>query len=165
MNHSNPIVRALPCLAATIVIALAGCRAPAPPDAAVVGGMPSATLRLSGEQPLTLEVELALTPVHQARGLMEVSEIPDTYGMVFLWSEPGLHAFFMKNTLIPLDIAWWNDRGEIVDIQTMTPCTEDPCTLYEPAEEHIAAVEVNAGLLAANGVRVGDTAQLETPDG
>lgn len=122
--------------------------------------LPTGTLEIEGDEPLVLEVDLALTGRAQARGLMEVEEIPDDYGMVFLWSDSGKHGFYMKDTLIPLDIAWWNADGEIVDIQTMEPCTEDPCRTYVPAENHIGAVEVNAGLLESKGVEVGDRVTL-----
>ena len=122
--------------------------------------LPTGTLEIQGDEPLVLEVDLALTAKAQARGLMEVEEIPDDYGMVFLWSDSGKHGFYMKDTLIPLDIAWWNAEGEIVDIQTMDPCTEDPCKTYVPAGNPIGAVEVNAGLLESKGVEVGDRVTL-----
>ncbi len=129
-----------------------------PPEQQVEAGLPQGTLRM-GER-LTLDVELALTAPAQAKGLMNVDHVPNDYGMVFLWSTPGVHAFHMKNTLIPLDIAWWDEDGKIVDIQTMTPCTADPCPTYTPPAEHIAAVEVTAGLLRSEGIRVGDTVTL-----
>ncbi len=122
--------------------------------------LPTGTLEIAGEERLVLEVDLALTGAAQARGLMEVEKIPDDYGMVFLWSDSAKHSFYMKDTLIPLDIAWWNAEGEIVDIQTMQPCTEDPCKTYVPADTHVGAVEVNAGLLEEAGVEVGDKVTL-----
>ncbi len=93
----------------------------------VVKGLPIGILRIEAGDPLVLDVELALTNDAQARGLMAVEEIPENYGMVFAWADSGIHSFYMKDTLIPLDIAWWDEDGEIVDIQTMEPCTEDPC--------------------------------------
>ncbi len=122
--------------------------------------LPQGTLEIGDNDPLVLQVDLALNSRTQAQGLMEVEEIPNDYGMVFLWSDTGTHSFYMKNTLIPLDIAWWDEDGRIVDIQTMQPCTEDPCQTYVPAAEHIGAVEVNAGLLEAAGIEVGDPVRL-----
>jgi uncharacterized membrane protein (UPF0127 family) len=124
------------------------------------GDLPKGTLEIEGEKRLILEVDLALTGAAQARGLMEVEEIPDDYGMVFLWSDSAKHSFYMKDTLIPLDIAWWDAEGDIVDIQTMTPCTDDPCKTYVPAHAHVGAIEVNAGLFEEWGVEVGDKATL-----
>ena len=91
---------------------------------------------------------------------MNVEQLPDDYGMVFLWASSGRHSFWMKNTLIPLDIAWWNGDMRIVDIQTMTPCTREPCSSYMPAADHVGAVEVKAGLLGSSGVKVGDPVEL-----
>lgn len=122
--------------------------------------LPQGVLEIGDDDPLVIEVDLALTNRDQAKGLMEVEEIPDEYGMVFLWSDSGTHSFYMKNTLIPLDIAWWDEDGRIVDIQTMQPCIEDPCATYAPAAEHIGAVEVNAGLLESAGIEVGDPVRL-----
>lgn len=125
-----------------------------------MGGLPRAELHLGPSQNLSLEVDLALTAADQARGLMNVGMIPDDYGMVFLWDSAGMRSFHMKNTLIPLDVAWWGHDGTIVDIQTMTPCTEEPCPTYTPQAPHIAAVEVNGGLLRQAGVAVGDPVTL-----
>jgi uncharacterized membrane protein (UPF0127 family) len=62
----------------------------------------------------------------------------------------------MKNTLIPLDIAFWNDDERIVDIFTMEPCRKDPCPLYTPTHDYVAAVEMNAGVLRSSGIKIGD---------
>lgn len=132
--------------------------APAPRGDEVVPGLAAGTLRLGDE--LTLQVQIADTQEAQSRGLMEVESMPARYGLVFVWSETGRHSFYMKNTLIPLDIAWWNDQMRIVDIQTMTPCEADPCPTYSPATDHIAAVEVNAGVLEEAGIEVGDRVEL-----
>lgn len=130
-------------------------------DPGVTAGLPRGTLTIGADRKLVLNVDLALTVEAQARGLMGVKELPRDYGMVFAWAEPGIHTFYMKNTLIPLDIAWWNEEMEIVDIQTMQPCTADPCRTYVPAAQHTGAVEVAAGLLESSGVKVGDRVRLE----
>ena len=141
----------------------AGCGRSSWEDGRNSRGLTKGVLEMGAGDPLVLDVELALTSDAQAKGLMGVEEIPDDYGMVFLWSDAGVHSFYMKNTLIPLDIAWWNEQGEIVDIQTMEPCTADPCRTYVPAEPHIGAVEVNAGVLEEAGIEVGDPVRLEQP--
>lgn len=159
MNPSNRTCAAL----ILLMLTLGSCSRAAPETASTgpAGDLPRGTLVIGGNDPLELEVDLALSSATQAKGLMNVEEIPDDYGMVFLWSETSVHSFYMKNTLIPLDIAWWDEDGRIVDIQTMQPCTADPCRVYTPAAPHIAAVEVNAGLLEEAGVEVGDTARME----
>ena len=62
----------------------------------------------------------------------------------------------MKNTLIPLDIAFYDGRGKILRILTMQPCRRDPCRVYDPKVAYRAALEVNAGSFRRWGVRAGD---------
>lgn len=109
---------------------------------------------------LTLEVEIADTPDSQATGLMGVTELPESAGMVFFSKQPRRSPFHMKDTLIPLDIAFWDAEGRIVDILQMDPCTREPCTLYHSISDYVGALEVEAGLLDSNGVRVGDLVTL-----
>jgi uncharacterized membrane protein (UPF0127 family) len=66
----------------------------------------------------------------------------------------------MKNTLIPLDIAFWDTEGVIVDILEMHPCREDPCPLYTPGKRYVGAVEANVGIMARHNVAIGDRAEL-----
>lgn len=156
MNRKNSRILAW-LLAVPAVLSACGST---PADPGVVGGLPGGTLSIGEPEKISMEVEIASTAPAQAKGLMNVKEVPDDYGLVFIWPEPGVHSFYMKNTLIPLDIAWWDEDGKIVDIQTMTPCRQDPCPVYDPAAEHIAAVEVKAGLLSSSEVRVGDSVRL-----
>ncbi len=124
--------------------------------------LPRGTLeiRREGEALATFEVELALTPADQARGLMSRKSLPKDEGMAFLFAGPVRESFHMQNTLIPLDIAFWNEDNEIVEVLTMTPCETDPCENYAPASEYVGALEVNAGVLESEDVRPGDTVVL-----
>lgn len=121
-------------------------------------GYPLGELRIerAGRALLELRVEIADTPEARGIGLMHVESLPGTAGMAFLFDRPSQGAFYMKNTLIPLDIAFWDAGGRIVDILQMQPCRADPCPLYSPQTEYVGAVEVNLGLLASKGVRPGD---------
>lgn len=83
--------------------------------------------RLAG-RPLLLA--LADTPTLRRRGLMEVESLGDLDGMVFAWSEPGGVSFWMKNTLIPLDIGFFDADGVLFQVISMTPCAADPCPTY-----------------------------------
>jgi len=76
--------------------------------------------------------------------------------MVFVYAEDVTGAFWMKNTLIPLDIAFANASGRIVRILQMAPCRTDPCRLYDPRAAYRTALEVNAGSFRRWNVRVGD---------
>lgn len=109
---------------------------------------------------LRMEVEIAETPEARAQGLMGVEDLRATDGMVFLFDSSTDGGFWMKNTLIPLDIAFWNDEMTIVDILQMEPCLEDPCQIYKPGASYVGAVEVEKNRLGEEGVKVGDRVDL-----
>jgi uncharacterized protein len=95
-----------------------------------------------------------------ATGLMHVERLGDDQGMAFVMPGPTRRAFWMKNTLIPLDIAFWDGGGRVVDILHMEPCRVADCPLYQPGASYVGAVEVNLGLLERNGVKAGDLVAL-----
>ena len=103
-----------------------------------------------------ISVEVADTASERAEGLMGRESLPDDAGMVFLFPEPERGAFWMKDTLIPLSIAFWDEQGTIVAILDMKPCTSDPCPTYDPGVEFAGAVEVNQGFFDQHDIEVGD---------
>jgi uncharacterized membrane protein (UPF0127 family) len=109
---------------------------------------------------VTLSVRTASTAEAKAQGLMGQTRLAENAGMVFVSDQPTDTPFWMKDTTIPLSVAFWNSRHEIVDMLDMSPCTSDPCPLYRSSSPYIGAVEVNRGLFADRGVRVGDRIQL-----
>ncbi len=111
----------------------------------------------------TLSVEVADDDGERARGLMGRTSLGEDSGMVFVWPEPTTGSFWMKDTLIPLSIAFWDRAGTIVAIHEMTPCQADPCPTYAAPAPYTAAAEAPAGWFAANGIDVGDTAEFTTP--
>lgn len=113
-------------------------------------------IRRGSEVLLRLEVEIAQTPEERSRGLMNIERLPENSGMAFLSGQLTKSPFWMKDTKIPLDIAFWNEQSTIVDIQQMEPCTTDPCPFYYPTSDYVSAVEANQGVFARNDVRVGD---------
>jgi uncharacterized membrane protein (UPF0127 family) len=118
------------------------------------------TVARSGTPELSLHVQIAETDQARQTGLMGVKAMSDQVGMAFLFNLSTSTPFWMKDTLIPLDIAFWDGQGRIVNIITMTPCKADPCYQYQPSTPYIASVEVNAGLLAAKGIHPGDAVTL-----
>jgi uncharacterized membrane protein (UPF0127 family) len=110
----------------------------------------------AGGTVLSLTVEIADTPAAREKGLMGVQQLSDSQGMVFVWPHAQNAQFWMKDTLIPLDIAFWDGTDQVVDMQAMTPCTADPCPTYASASPYVAAVEVRGGLLSKVGVHSGD---------
>jgi hypothetical protein len=107
--------------------------------------------------PVHLTVELAITAEQQEQGLMGRTSLPPDAGMAFLFDEPTTVQFWMKDTLIPLSIAFWDQDGRIVDLEEMTPCSQDPCPTYGPDLPYRGAVEANAGFFTQHHVAVGDS--------
>jgi uncharacterized membrane protein (UPF0127 family) len=110
---------------------------------------------------VTLSVRTASTPAAKAQGLMNRTELPEDAGMAFLSGEPSDTPFWMKDTTIPLSVAFWNTHYRIVDMLDMSPCSSDPCPLYRSSSPYVGAVEVNQGFLDDHGVQVGDRVQLD----
>jgi uncharacterized protein len=121
----------------------------------------SATLQIrtaSGVR--SLDVQVADTADERRTGLMGRESLSPYDGMAFLWTDPVQSSFWMKDTLIPLSVAFWDQDGRIVSIIDMEPCTDDPCPTYGPNTPFLGAVEVAQGDLARHGVAVGDTVDL-----
>jgi uncharacterized membrane protein (UPF0127 family) len=104
----------------------------------------------------TIAAEIADTPERVQHGYMFRTEVGEGDGMIFIFAPAGEHAFWMKNTLVPLDIIWMDDTFTIVHIQPSTPpCTADPCPLYGPPRKTSYVLEVRAGTAAREGLKTG----------
>jgi hypothetical protein len=141
--------------AVVLAVSLAACAGPAAPLA-----RPAVVLE-SGAGVTRVRVEIAETPETRQRGLMGRTSLEDDAGMAFLWDEDTRSAFYMKDTLIPLSIAFVTADGRIVGILDMEPCAAEPCPLYDPQASYRMALEVRKGSFGRWGVRVGDRARLE----
>ncbi len=91
---------------------------------------------------IPLEVEIADEPHERTRGLMYRDSIPEDGGMLFVFDEEKPLAFWMKNTLIPLDILFFDAEKNLVSLMTMFPCLEDPCEQYLSVQPAKYALEV-----------------------
>jgi len=112
----------------------------------------------------TILAEIADTPQLWARGYMFRREVGKDEGMVFIFPEPSFHPFWMKNTLVPLDIVWMDDSRTIVHIEAEAPpCKADPCPSYGPLRLVSSVLEVRAGTAAAEGLKVGDRLSITLP--
>ena len=114
----------------------------------------------TGERKIVLRVEVARTDAQRQLGLMHRRSLAANAGMVFQFPRPTSGPFWMKNTLIPLDIAFYSARGRILRIMQMKPCRVAACPLYDPRVSYRGALEVNAGSLRRWGVRAGDRISL-----
>jgi uncharacterized membrane protein (UPF0127 family) len=92
-----------------------------------------------------LLVAVADTPEKRALGLKGVTDLGGLDGMVFLLSEPATTRFWMEDTVIPLDVAFFATDGSLLGVLTMEPCLEDPCPKYGIDQPWQWAIEVPAG--------------------
>ena len=147
-------------LAAFLMLAAYGCAQPAPAPAepaadtsiADVAVEPLEIVTASGSH--RFRVELADDARERDRGLMFRTVLPDDEGMIFQFERPMPLSFWMKNTLIPLDIIFIGADGRIVNIaENTTPMSLEPIPSTGPA---IAVLEVRGGLTRELGVQPGD---------
>ena len=110
-----------------------------------------------GAQPFTLE--LAATDKTRQHGLMHRQSLPSDRGMLFVFPDEAPRSFWMRNTLIPLDIVYLDAAGKVVSISQMKPLDETGVHSAGPAKY---AIELNEGAAAKAGVKVGDV--LTIPD-
>ncbi len=106
-------------------------------------------------------LEIADTQAERALGLMHRENLAENAGMLFVFSAERTLNFWMKNTLIPLDILYMDAEGVIVDIQTMHPqpgVSDSELRTYPSAAPAQYALEINAGLAESLGFAVGDQA-------
>jgi uncharacterized membrane protein (UPF0127 family) len=109
-------------------------------------------------------VDVADTPQDRERGLMGVGSLGSNEGMLFIFEGEGSYTFWMKDTLIPLDMMWIGKGGRIVYIQKdAQPCTADPCAVYGPPAGTAGALyvlEMAGGTADSLGFAVGDEVTL-----
>ncbi|HEY4229278.1 MAG TPA: DUF192 domain-containing protein [Thermoanaerobaculia bacterium] len=157
------------------VTGMLGCGAaskasgPAPsttPAAASTPASASTSARTSGPRvrmPSGAEysLELALTPEDQAQGLMFRESLPERHGMLFVFTETAPHHFWMKNTMIPLDMIWLDASGKVLFVSADTPpCKTDPCPTYGPDGPAQSVLEIAGGKAKAEGAAAGTKLEL-----
>ncbi len=105
---------------------------------------------------VSLRVTVADTDAARRRGLQGVERLDRNAGMAFLFDRPSRAGFWMKDTPLPLSIAFWASDGRIVELLDMAPCTGRLCPTYRPERPFVGALEANRGFFARQGVEVGD---------
>ena len=131
-------------LAAAVLLAAAAwhARAEAP--------MPTRVLKIGSH---ALRVEVAQTEAQRSQGLMFRKSLGRDDGMLFIFDDPGYYAMWMKNTLIPLSVAFVDANGVILNVADMEPRTLDSHPAQGPA---VYAIETNKGWFAQNKLGAGD---------
>jgi uncharacterized membrane protein (UPF0127 family) len=121
---------------------------------------PTLTIETAGGT-VELRVEVADDPAERQQGLMGRRALAPDAGMVFLRADPSTSGFWMKDTLIPLSVAFWDEEERILGTVDMEPCQADPCPIYPAPGPWVGAVEVNQGYFEEHGVAAGDAVTLE----
>lgn len=112
-----------------------------------------------------IAVEVAADDEMRAQGLMYRDHLADDRGMIFLFPQAGEYPFWMKNTLIPLDMIWSDASHRIVHIaRDVPPCKADPCPNYPPHAEASSVLELAAGVAAKHHLAEGNTLKFEGMD-
>ena len=113
----------------------------------------------------SVTAELAVSDEERARGLMFREKILPDQGMLFVFDREDLHSFWMKNTLVPLDMLWLDSQRRVIHIAAhVPPCREEPCPSYGPESPARYVLELRAGGAAANGIKTGDQLQFVLPE-
>ena len=107
-----------------------------------------------------LQLQLALKPAEQQKGLMYRESLNNDRGMLFLFDRPDKRGFWMKNTRIPLDIGYFDSSGQLLEIHKLFPY--DETAVNSRTREVLIAVETNRGWYAANSIKVGDRIDMSS---
>jgi len=99
-----------------------------------------------------IRAEVAADYATRMTGLMHRASMPSNAGMLFIFDEATTHCMWMKNTLLPLSVAFIDERGAIINVEDMAPQTEDSHCASRPARY---ALEMNRGWFAARGLKPG----------
>lgn len=117
----------------------------------------SAPYFIQNDTKITLEI--AKTPQQRERGLMYRTSMPQNQGMIFLFDQPQMLSFWMKNTLIPLDMVFLNQNKVVSIIENAPPCPKETlrCPSYNSGELADKVIELNAGIVKKIGIVRGTT--------
>jgi len=103
-----------------------------------------------------ISAEVAQTPEQREIGLMHRKSMPATDGMLFVFEQPAVQCFWMRNTLLPLSIAFLADDGTVVNLDDMKPMTETSHCSQKPVRY---VLEMNQGWFGKKGVKAGSKLQ------
>jgi uncharacterized membrane protein (UPF0127 family) len=112
-----------------------------------------------------ITVEVASDDATREQGLMYRDHLADDRGMIFLFPQAGEYPFWMKNTLIPLDMIWIDGEHRIVHIaHDVPPCKADPCPSYPPHATALSVLELATGVAAKHHLAEGSVLRFEGLD-
>lgn len=103
-----------------------------------------------------IKAEVADDSHERSYGLMYRTSLEENTGMLFIFDFSEKHGFWMKNTLIPLDILWLDENKKVIHMVTAQPCEEEPCLSFAPTRNALYVIETNAGFAEENNIQIGD---------
>lgn len=160
--------------AMVMLMLFAACSQPQPSSA------PSSPSETTGSQPaasqngprvifpdgFVVNVEVAADDELRAQGLMYRDHLRPGTGMLFLFAEDEEHAFWMKNTVIPLDMVWIDANQRVVAVKyNVPPCKVENCPSYPPGVLSRYVLEVAGGVAQQHGIKAGDQLRFEQTEG
>ena len=104
------------------------------------------------------EIEIVSKYEDRKKGLMYRRSIPNNYGMLFVWPYEGQQCMWMKNTYVPLSVAYMDIRGKIIEIYDMVPFSKDSVCSTKAAKY---ALEVNSGWFEEKDINIGDSVEVK----
>ena len=104
------------------------------------------------------EIEIVSKYEDRKKGLMYRRSIPNNYGMLFVWPYEGQQCMWMKNTYVPLSVAYMDIRGKIIEIYDMVPFSKDSVCSTKAAKY---ALEVNSGWFEEKNINIGDSIEVK----
>ena len=111
------------------------------------------------------DIEIADDTEERREGLMYKENLESDKGMLFIFNNSSNHSFWMKNTLIPLDIIWIDEDLKINWIEeNVENCEKDPCPSYIPEGNSKYVLEINAGLVKKHGFKINDKVKIKLPE-
>ena len=110
-----------------------------------------------GKNLIKINAELADDNQERENGLMFREHLNKNSGMLFVFENEEQQTFWMKNTLIPLDIIFIDKAFKIIDIKYAIPCDKGPCRLYESTKPAKYVLEMNGNFTLINNIKIGDS--------
>ena len=116
----------------------------------------------NGQDSIRINVEIADDTEKLMRGLMFREKLEENSGMLFIFSDEDYRHFWMKNTLIPLDMLFISKDFEILDIKYAIPCKQDHCGIYGVSKTVKYVLEVNGNFTIKHNIAIGNKVILNT---
>lgn len=128
------------------------------------GGTATASFYSNNSETVKISLEIAETDAERQKGLMNRKSLAENHGMLFVWKDEERRSFWMKNTLIPLDMIFISSNGTVLNVETAYPepnSSDSELKHYFSDGKAMYVIEVNAGFAENNSIRKGNSVELD----